>query len=399
MRVGVIGGGIQGTCVSLELATRGVEVDLIDASPSLMEGASRHNEGKIHLGFVYANDPTFETAELMARCAGQFHSLMKRWLGIALESVPLSTPFNYAVHKDSLLKADQLEERYRVISQAVRRLVIDADYFGIDNPQHIVRVRDQDHAYGPAIDAIFSTRERAISPGPLADLVIKTVADAEPIRAILDTRIISVDTTARRLAAASADHGSITLGPYDHIVNCAWEGRPALDASAGVHIDRPWTFRMKYFLLAGGEGPMVSLPSTTVVLGPFGDIVDYGLGEHYLSWYPTGRLGWSTELIPPSWPNPPDAATAIDIAQETVRNLASVLPDANVFTPTAARNPVVRGGIVYSLGDTDVHDPQSEFHRRSEVGPRSSHRYHSVDTGKYTTAPLFAMDVANRVCD
>ena len=61
-----------------------------------MDAASRHNEGKIHLGFVYANDPTFRTAELMFRGAGQFAPLMRRWLGTAFDDIPVSTPFNYA---------------------------------------------------------------------------------------------------------------------------------------------------------------------------------------------------------------------------------------------------------------------------------------------------------------
>jgi hypothetical protein len=31
------------------------------------------------------------------------------------------------------------------------------------------------------------------------------------------------------------------------------------------------------------------------------------------------------------------------------------------------------------------------------VGLRSRGRYHSVDTGKYTTAPLFAMETVDRI--
>ena len=120
MKVAVIGGGIQGTCVAMELATRGAEVDLIEANASLMDAASRHNEGKIHLGFVYANDPTFRTAELMFRGATQFAPLMHRWLGSAFDDIPVSTPFNYAVHRESLLGPDRLEDAYRRITRLVQ---------------------------------------------------------------------------------------------------------------------------------------------------------------------------------------------------------------------------------------------------------------------------------------
>ena len=46
MKVAVIEGCIQATGVAMELALRGIDVALIEASPSLMDGASRHNEGK-----------------------------------------------------------------------------------------------------------------------------------------------------------------------------------------------------------------------------------------------------------------------------------------------------------------------------------------------------------------
>jgi hypothetical protein len=42
----------------MELAARGVGVDLFDARARCLTRASAQNEGKIHLGYVYANDTT-----------------------------------------------------------------------------------------------------------------------------------------------------------------------------------------------------------------------------------------------------------------------------------------------------------------------------------------------------
>jgi hypothetical protein len=187
------------------------------------------------------------------------------------------------------------------------------------------------------------------------------------------------------------------MGPYDHIVNCAWTGRPALDESAGFALDGPSTFRMKYFVLATAPPSMPPVPSTTVVLGGFGDIVDYGKGEHYLSWYPSGRLGWSTELTPPRWPTRPTATEASEIARQTLDNLEHVAPGLSRLRALGDDDLEVLGGVIYSRGNTDVDDPNSQFHKRSEVGLRSLGGYHSVDTGKYTTAPLFAVATADRI--
>jgi hypothetical protein len=58
----------------------------------------------------------------------------------------------------------------------------------------------------------------------------------------------------------------------------------------------------------------------------------------------------------------------------------------------------VAGGIIMAAGETDIDDPASRLHTRSAVGIRSFEGYHSVDTGKYTLAPMYAMQVADRIC-
>ena len=57
----------------------------------------------------------------------------------------------------------------------------------------------------------------------------------------------------------------------------------------------------------------------------------------------------------------------------------------------------VDAGVIFSWGHTDITDPASVLHRRDETGVTSVDGYHSVNTGKLTTAPLFAMDTADRV--
>ena len=61
MRVGVLGGGLQGCCVAIELANRGIDVTIYDKNDTLLSRAAVANEGKIHLGYMYAGDPTLST--------------------------------------------------------------------------------------------------------------------------------------------------------------------------------------------------------------------------------------------------------------------------------------------------------------------------------------------------
>ena len=56
MRVAVLGGGMQGCCCALALAARGARVTIYDRNDRLLSRAAIANEGKIHLGYMYAND-------------------------------------------------------------------------------------------------------------------------------------------------------------------------------------------------------------------------------------------------------------------------------------------------------------------------------------------------------
>jgi len=72
MRVGVLGGGLQGCCTALALAARRIPVTLFDRNDRLLSRAAIANEGKIHLGYMYANDPSQSTARMMMQGALSF---------------------------------------------------------------------------------------------------------------------------------------------------------------------------------------------------------------------------------------------------------------------------------------------------------------------------------------
>jgi glycerol-3-phosphate dehydrogenase len=55
----------------------------------------------------------------------------------------------------------------------------------------------------------------------------------------------------------------------------------------------------------------------------------------------------------------------------------------------------VAAGVVVAWGDSDIDKPDSELHRRLDIGVHDHDGYLSVDTGKLTTAPLFAAKVAD----
>jgi hypothetical protein len=59
---------------------------------------------------------------------------------------------------------------------------------------------------------------------------------------------------------------------------------------------------------------------------------------------------------------------------------------------------VVDAGVIFSWGKTDIDDPGSELHERFHVGVHCYDGYFSIDTGKFTCAPLFAKQFLDCVC-
>lgn len=80
-----------------------------------------------------------------------------------------------------------------------------------------------------------------------------------------------------------------------------------------------------------------------------------------------------------------------------VAGVGKVVPGVLELPADALAAAELRSGIIFALGNTDVREPESRLHQRHAVGPRSYGRYHTVDTGKYTSGPLFARQLVRRV--
>ena len=64
---------------------------------------------------------------------------------------------------------------------------------------------------------------------------------------------------------------------------------------------------------------------------------------------------------------------------------------------TGFKIQTVDAGIIAAWGATDIDDPRSALHERHEIGVHDHDGWFSVDTGKLTTAPLFAQQLVDLV--
>lgn len=395
MRVAVLGAGLLGSCTALELARHGVAVDLIDREDRCLAQTSSRNEGKIHLGYVYANDTTLRTARTMIRGGLSFAPLLRGWLGEELDRVPVSTPFQYVVHRDSLVSPTEFEAHLAACCRIAAEELAgrEPDYFGFDPRSPATRLTGPPT---PTVGARFATPEVAIGTPSLALAVGAAVGAAEGIRFRRMTEVESVAPDADGVDVCTTSTTGTSRDRYDQVVNALWAGRLAIDATAGIAPDRPWLHRVKHYLRLPPR-TWAAMPSATIVLGPFGDTVSYDDGSAFLSWYPVGRRGSSGDLAPPRWPLTLAPEAAVEVRRGTIAALRDIVPAVRALPAQVLETAEVEGGIIVAHGQSDIDDPASVLHERHAIGPRSFGRFHTVDTGKLTTAPYLAALTARRV--
>lgn len=398
--IAILGAGIQGTCAALALADRGCRVEMFDQAPGAVTQASLWNEGKIHLGFIYAKDPSVRTTDVLLRGALHFDSALQRLTGRRRPGSLLSSPFRYVVHRTSQLSVDAVAAHFEAVASRYRaaRAASGLSYFDHESEPVWERLSERDrHAAYDDREALaaFRTIELSVDPLIVAQMLRQAIAEQSRITFLPNRRVerVIIDPSGAPLVAIK---GEGTLGPYDHVINALWQDRLRVDASAGLRADRPWLHRYKLAVhLTGSSGP--PLPSTSIMLGEYGDVVEFGGGRRYLSWYPACKLG--------EWPDlqPPDIAPMLREANRkstlgaTLTALAGIIPAVNALDLSDATVDI-EGGYIFAWGRTDIADPESELHGRSDIGIHSHGRYHSIDTGKYGMAPYFADMLADRLC-
>lgn len=400
--VAVLGGGLQGCCIALALAERGAHVTLYDRNDTLMTQAAVANEGRMHLGYIYAADTSLATARMMIRGALAFAPFVERHIGLPPSRLALSPPSTYVVHRDSQRPVDELAGYLGAVHTLLREAAggrKDA-YFGVElrSAPRKWSAAERDGLFdGSFVLAAFDTPEVAIDPLVLGAAVRERVAATPAIERRLQRNVSAVEENGTALRVVSDGPEGAARDTYGHVVNALWDGRLAIDATLGLRPSRPWMHRFKYGIRFRPPPGARPLPTVAIMLGPFGDLVVYGQGMAYLNWYATCLDAISHEVSPPDWAPIPAEPRRARVVTETLQAMAEIIMPLRDLDSGSLRECTVRGGVIGAWGRTDIDDPASELHRRYEIGVTSNGRYHSVDPGKLTMTPYFAGVCADRI--
>lgn len=398
-RVAVLGAGITGCCTALYLARGGIEVSLYDREEGLIQGASRWNEGKIHLGFLYSGDPELHTARELLAGGLQFRPILEDLLDTRLRYVSTSRDL-YLVHRDSIVSPQDTGRYFDALTAMIRehpQAGVYLDDLRLAETTRLGRRELESLVDTSRIQGGFSTPEKSVCTQEIADLLAAAV-EAEPlIRSCLGTGV----TGARRQSTAGRDGFHILTskgeqGPFSTVVNALWAGRPVVDQSLELNnvCNPSIRFRVSLFVKTGRA---LDIPCAVMCTGPFGDIKNYGGQKFYLSWYSSGLIYSSDGITVPdlSRIGPWDEKRIID---ETFENLALHIPSVQEIRECAT-HIAVEGGWVFANGRGALSDPDATVHKRDQVGIHQTGQWFSVDTGKYSIAPWLAREVSTRILE
>ena len=397
-RIAILGGGILGTCTALELARRGQPVTIIEGATRLLEGASRWNEGKIHLGFLYAADPSLRTATRMIPGGLAFSELVSRHIGQSLD--PLTTDDDvFLVHRESVVDADAFAAYADRVSALLREA---AAQHGA--PHYLSNVCEPVRRLSPSELAALTTSENVVAGFRVPECSVSTVAVADLLcAAVAAEPCIEVRTSTRIDAVRRRDSGRLDvitsaldadgLIGFDVAVNALWEGRLAIDATLSITPPAPWTHRFRAGVFGHAGEPR---SSAVLCTGPFGDVKRYRDGRVYLSWYESGLLAEGHEIEPPRRKAKLSRERGAQVMQGTLDALAKYFP-AVVDLAHEADELEVRGGWVYAIGQGSLADRASTLHQRDKFEITIDRGYISVDTAKYSLAPWLAAKVAETI--
>ncbi len=398
-RIAVLGAGILGSCAALFLARAGCRVTLVDAATRPVSRASRWNEGKIHLGHLYAADPSLASARHVLPGSLAFCRLLEECTGRSIETGMTREGDIYLCHRESVVCPDEHWAYLQAVDALVRSQAAPGDYLVDVSDARSERLSAAELASltdSPDIVAGFRTPERSVSTMRVATLLENALTTEEAVDLVMDRPVTGVRAAGRNGGTWTVITRAGDLDGFDAVVNALWEGRLNIDRTVGIAEPGGFSHRYRRALFIR-TSESLDIPSMVVSVGPFGDIKNFGGNEFYLSWYPAGLAAYSTALQPPAVPELSESEQA-RLIDRVFDRLGALLPEIKRIRDVA-ESVRVDGGWVYAAGQGQLSDPGSSLHYRRDFGIHQSGNYFSIDTGKYCTAPWLAERLAARICD
>jgi hypothetical protein len=351
------------------------------------------------MGFTYGLDRSGETGRLMMRSALDFSRTMERWFGkIDWDSMLLDKGY-YLLHKtESLLQEDELVAYYDDLQRYYTSILdSESSYFG-KRPKKIFEVLPTipDGVSPKLVSRVIKTEERIVEMFKFRDVIVENVKKRN-IKVLTDTEVVGVRHEGSKFAVdVITKNGDKEQLKGDVVVNCLWNNRIAIDKTIGLDTVEDPLYRFKIGIFGKVSTPVLNC---SIISGAFGNISPRMDNDYaYISWHTDCMQGMTTDgVTPKEW----EAYFAKDQSKElTAKWVSDAVRHISEFVPAAATFKPIKllPGVICSAGKTDIGDKTSAVHRRAcQMGIYGSDGYFSVNTGKFSSAPLLAVELLNKI--
>lgn len=363
-----------------------------------MARASTANEGKVHLGYVYAANGEFQTASHLIDDALLFRVILMRCMTPAEFKACLYDTFDYIIPHNSGLSTDEIRTHFARVEQYVRQRKkrLGLDYLGqSETPSFSAGEPPAPNSLG-----CFKTQERGVWPVGLARAVRACVDSHPRITVVRNTRVDRIEPFGEKWRVVFSGPARKPDGPFDIVVNAAWADRRNIDCKSGYPDNEDWFTRLKFGVLLqdastafGGVLPR----NVTATSGSFGDSVYFPQNDTlYTCWYPVGMCYSTAKLFKDC--GLPELGDNERFIHGTWAGYATIDPHySRLDKKRFAGNARLMGDYIMAKGKSDIDDASSELHKRVGLGPRQLDKgYWTVETGKFTSAPRCAAECVER---
>ncbi len=403
----VIGGGFAGLHCANSLADAGFQVTILERSDELMNGATRHNMARIHLGWHYPG--SLETA---LECIPAAFDFLKDFGDVLLR--PKSDSFSLSKNGLCALAVDSLTSKAQWLSIADSLRSCYANEFAkytsnFGSPEDFYRILDEKewrHIFNSkTIQVVANTLEHFVDLPRLRAKVIGITQSHPNISVLTNHEVIEGCPTIENGNEAVVLHvrvgdGSIRKIRANHVLNASWASRRKLDVSIARHLGldelESATYRLRYISTVNLTGELATLPSLITVHGPFFSFTNCRDGTGMMMYEPVSTAN-SVNTIPKEWM----PAISGNLPQSEQAHLAKLISDGiSQFMPPLKDVETINiaAGIVYHAGDcADIYDPKSVVHHRLGTGVKAiADNWLSIDSGKLSWIPKYARQVVER---
>ncbi len=246
----VIGGGIFGAYAALYLAKRGLRVCLIEKEAELLRKASIVNQARLHSGYHYPR--SVATALMSDDNKARFTAEHQAFINFQFDQY-------YAIDRYGSFTDGLQFERF-------------CQYIGIE----CNRVKSHSLFNFDRIEALYATKEYSFDPVLIAKNYEKKISEEKNITILTSAKILT--------AEAQQDHWLINLStnqPFNQlraaqVINATYAGSNAINRLFGVD-----DIQLMHEIseIAFVTSPQVKNIGLTVMDGPFGSVMPYGLSE------------------------------------------------------------------------------------------------------------------------